>query len=42
MYKHDFICLSETCLDCLIPDGLLETDGYNLVRADPLSLHLRQ
>ena len=34
MYKHDFICLTETYLDSSVPDILLETDGYNLVRAD--------
>ena len=34
MYKHDFMCLSETYLDSSTPDGLLEIDGYNLVRAD--------
>ena len=34
MYKHDFMCLSETYLDSSKPDGLLEIDGYNLVRAD--------
>ena len=34
MYKHYFICLSETYLDPAIPDSLLEIDGYNLVRAD--------
>ena len=34
MYKHDFICLSETYLDCSTPDRLLEIDGYILVRAD--------
>ena len=34
MYKHVFICLSETYLDSTIPDSLLETDGYNLVCAD--------
>ena len=34
MYKHDFMRLSETYLDSSIPDGLLEIDGYNLVRAD--------
>ena len=34
MYKHDFICLSETCLDSSTPDSLLEIDGYNLIRAD--------
>ena len=31
MCKHDFMCLSETYLDSLTPDGLLEID---LVRAD--------
>ena len=34
MYKHDFICLVETCLDSLVHDSLLEIDGYNLVRED--------
>ena len=34
MYKHDLISLSETYLDFSTPDGLLEIDGYNLVRAD--------
>ena len=34
MYKHDFICLSETYLDSSTPDKLLEIDGYILVRAD--------
>ena len=34
MYNHNFICLSETYLDFSTPDGLLEIDGYNLVRAD--------
>ena len=34
MYKHHFICLSETYLDSLTPDGLLEIEGYNLVCAD--------
>ena len=34
MYKHDFICSSETYLESSKPDGLLETDGYNLVLAD--------
>ena len=34
MYKHDFICLSETYLDSSVPDSLLKIDGYNLVRAD--------
>ena len=34
MYKHDFICSSETYLESSKPDGLLETDGYNSVLAD--------
>ena len=34
MYKHDFICLSETYLDSTILDSLLEIDRYNLVCAD--------
>ena len=34
LYKYDFICLSETCLDSTTVDNLLEIDGYNLVRAD--------
>ena len=34
MYKHDFICLSETYLDSSTPDGLHEIDEYNLFRAD--------
>ena len=35
MYKHEFICLSETYLDSTIPDSLLfQIHGYNLVRAD--------
>ena len=34
MYKHDFICVLETYLDSSTPDSLLETDGYNLIRAD--------
>ena len=34
MYKHDFICLSETYLDSSTPDSLLEIDGYILVCAD--------
>ena len=37
MYKHDFICLSETCLDSSAHDSLLEIDGYNLVCADHLN-----
>ena len=32
MYKHNFICLSETYLDSTTPDSLLEIDVYNLVR----------
>ena len=34
VYKHDFICLSETYLDSSTPDSLLEIDGYILVRAN--------
>ena len=34
MYKHDFICLSETYLDSSTVDSLLKIDGYILVRAD--------
>ena len=34
IYKHDFACLSETYLDSLTPNSLLEIDGYNLIRAD--------
>ena len=34
IYKHDFICLSETYLHSSIPDSLLEIDGYDLIRSD--------
>ena len=34
IYKHDFICLSETYLNSSIPDSLLEIDGYNLICSD--------
>ena len=34
MHKYDFICLSETYLDSMTPDNLIEIDGYNLVCAD--------
>ena len=34
IYKHDFICLSETYLDSSIPDNVLDIEGYRLVRAD--------
>ena len=34
MYKYDFICLSETYLDSMTPDNLIEIDGNNLVCAD--------
>ena len=34
IYKHDFICLSETYPDSSIPDSLLETDGYDLISSD--------
>ena len=34
IYKHDFICLSETYLDSSVPDNVLDIEGYRLVRAD--------
>ena len=36
IYKHDFICLSETYLDSSTPlnDNSLQIKGYNLDRAD--------
>ena len=34
IYKYDFICLSETFLDCSTPDNLVDIQGYNSVRAD--------
>ena len=34
MYKHNFICLSETYLNSSVSDSLLKLDRYNLVRAD--------
>ena len=34
MYKHDFICLSETYLDSSVSDSLLKIDSYHLVRAN--------
>ena len=34
--KHDFICLSETYLDSLTPDNLIDLEGYNLVRTGHL------
>ena len=34
IYKHDFICLSETYLDSSIPDNLIDIEGYKLIRAD--------
>ena len=37
IYKHDFICLSETYLDSVTPKTLLEIEGDNLVRADHLN-----
>ena len=37
IYKHDFICLSETYFDSATPNNLLEIEGYNLVRADHLN-----
>ena len=41
IYKHDFICLTETYLDSSIPDSLLEIDGYDLIRSDHLN-HIRR
>ena len=35
-YKHDFICLSETYLDCSTLDNLIDIEGYTLARADHL------
>ena len=37
IYKHDFICLSETYLDSATANNMLEIEGYNLVRADHLN-----
>ena len=37
IYKHDFICLSETYLDSITANNMLEIEGYNLVRADHLN-----
>ena len=37
VYKHHFICLSETYLDSANPKNLLEIEGYNLIRADHLN-----
>ena len=34
IYKHDFVCLSETNLESTTPNSLLEIDGYNLICAD--------
>ena len=34
IYKHDFICLSETYLESSIPDSLLEMNRYDLIRSD--------
>ena len=34
IYKHNFLCLSETQLDFSIPDSHLEIDGYNLIRSN--------
>ena len=34
IYKHDFICLSETYLDSSIPDNLIDIEGYKLICAD--------
>ena len=34
VYKHDFICLSETYLDSSIPDNLIDIEGYKLICSD--------
>ena len=34
VYKYDFLCLLETYLDTLIPDNLINIEGYKLIRAD--------
>ena len=34
MYKHYFICLCEIYMDSSTPDGLLQIDGYTLLRID--------
>ena len=36
VYKHDFICISETFFDPSIQEGdkNIQLDGYNLLRAD--------
>ena len=34
IYKHDFICLSETYLDSSIPDNLIDIEGYKFIHAD--------
>ena len=34
IYKHNFICPSETYLDSSIPDNLIDIEGYTLIRAD--------
>ena len=37
IYKHDFICPSETYFDSTTANNMLEIEGYNLVRADHLN-----
>ena len=37
IYKHDFICLSQTYLDSATTKNLLQIEGYNIVRADHLN-----
>ena len=34
LYKHDFICLSETYLDSSITDEEVKIKDYKLIRAD--------
>ena len=34
IYKHDFICVSETYQDSSIPDNLIDIEGYKLILAD--------
>ena len=36
IYKHDFICLSETYLNSLIPDNFIDIEWYKVIRADHL------
>ena len=34
MYKHNFVCLSESYLSSSAPDGLLEISRYTFIRVD--------